>query len=254
MNSDLYLLAHPDDELFLMPLLRNVEVKHRIVFLTNGQVKGGPPPSKRQGEVRRALADFPGVEVTWLGIESQIDVYDLINRLDVAFRGLCAIAAQPDPIRRILTHAWEGGHPDHDAAHLLAQQLAGQLGIRDPSASLPYYRAPRRGPVPFLVMSPLTENGQATTIRISWREAVRTISKTLNYPSQLVPLLGLAPGLLLQLLVRRRLHLQSLSGSLWPARPTKGKLLYEKRNGLSFPQFDAAQQTFFVTINKDRNQ
>lgn len=241
--TDLYLLAHPDDDLFVRPLFRARDVHHRVVYLTNGRVPGPVTPEQRRAEAKAALNAVGVDDVAWVGIERDIDVYALVHRLADAWAGLES-ATSGTPIRRIVTHAWEGGHPDHDAAHLLARRLADRLGVSEKSITLPYYRAPVRGPVPFLVMAPLAGNGDVEAIRLSWRDALDMMGGARWYPSQKVPLVGLAPGLVLEGLIRRRLRAQPLSASRCPERPAPGKLLYERRNGITYAEFRARADAF----------
>jgi hypothetical protein len=58
-----------------------------------------------------------------------------------------------------------------------------------------------------------------------------------HYPTQLVPMIGLTPGMAASVLTSRQLNLQRLDLSPAPARPMPGRLLYESRNDLSFAAF-----------------
>jgi LmbE family N-acetylglucosaminyl deacetylase len=228
------LLAHPDDDLFLRPLLLDERVEHLVVYLTNGRVPGPTTPEQRQQEAHAALAEMGVDRIAWLGVEEDIDVYALIHQLEKAYSGLLSIVERVARIRRVVTHAWEGGHPDHDAAHILAQALARRAGVERESVTLPYYRASTSGLAPFVVMATLPGNGTVHRRKLSWKEAWSIIWGMRWYPSQTIPLLGLGPGAVFKSLAGRALQLQALSASAAPERPHEGKMLYEKRNGITY--------------------
>lgn len=235
---DLFLLAHPDDDLFVRPLLmERSENRKAVVFLTNGEVPGRATGETRRREAKRALRNTSVETIIWVGMDAGIVDGTLAHRIEAAHAALLESTKSMGSVSRVITHAWEGGHPDHDAAHLIGLAVAKGNRVLSESLVAPYYRAPRSGPVPFLVMSPLQESGPVERRPMTLMEGLRLLGSIRHYPSQLVPLAGLAPGMILATLFRRQFSLQAMDQSPAPKRPMTGKLLYERRSGLSFMQF-----------------
>jgi LmbE family N-acetylglucosaminyl deacetylase len=118
-------VAHPDDEVIgagaLLPFLRNVH----LIYTTDGSPsdlsdarRSGCSTQEEYARARRAelrqallLAGVPPSRVTFLNFTDQ----ETMCRLDGLCRVLSAALARvlPDVV---LTHPYEGGHPDHDSA------------------------------------------------------------------------------------------------------------------------------------------
>ena len=123
------LAAHPDDETIgaSVPLSRCNQA--HVVYLTDGAPRDQKLwPAKFRGsredyarcrreEAEKALAhvSIPRENIEWLGGVDQDAVFDvarLVGRLTE-----CLVSHKPDVL---ITHAYEGGHPDHDTAALIA--------------------------------------------------------------------------------------------------------------------------------------
>jgi len=135
------LAAHPDDETIGASRLLARFPQSPVVFLTDGAprdpslwsagVKGSRDEYRetRRGEAERALSQA-GVgeeKIFWLGGVDQEAVYET-GALAERFR---AILSELRP-SLIVTHAYEGGHPDHDAASLVARIASTCEGRRPP--------------------------------------------------------------------------------------------------------------------------
>lgn len=154
----LVVLAHQDDELPNAGILHALQGEVRYVWLTNGdgihdQTDWGP---ERYGQVRTdesiaAMAQL-GVSTDRLAFlgHSELAIFDALATLsrDAAapvpaiFETIAgeveaqARAFEPDIV---WTQAWQGGHPEHDLAHLCAARVARLLGHEAP---LPLYEFP----------------------------------------------------------------------------------------------------------------
>jgi len=235
MSYDLFLLAHPDDELFVYPFLMDNSAQPAvIVYLTNGSGEGLASHKVRQKEAERSIAAAGHHHIVWIGIEHSIQADRLGASIAKAYQALLSLIGQRGPPRRILTHAWEGGHPDHDAAHLLGRALARRFNVEDRSLAFPYYRAPSSGLWPFRVMAPLKVNGEIFSRRVSFKEGLAALRGILFHPSQTVSFIGLSPGMIITLILRRKIFWQPLSASSAPSRPVAGKVLYERRSAVRF--------------------
>lgn len=143
-------VAHPDDETVgcggQLGRLRGIAV----VLVTDGAPRNlvdarahGFSSAKayadaRDEELRRALAcaGVPGEALVRLGAPDQ----EAARRLAPLTRQLASRFAHKR-IGCVLTHAYEGGHPDHDATafavHVAARMLGSELAI----VEMPFYRA-----------------------------------------------------------------------------------------------------------------
>lgn len=123
------LAAHPDDETIGASVLLSRFPKSSVAFLTDGAPKNThlwPPgmPGSRQdyADLRReevvnalSIAGISQERIFWLAGGDQEAVFE-INRLADEFRKVL-LETKAD---LVITHPYEGGHPDHDAAPVVA--------------------------------------------------------------------------------------------------------------------------------------
>lgn len=131
----LVVAAHPDDEAIgAGATLARIGRRCRVVHLTDGapaQKRLFPPSAEkltraayvraRRKEALDALA-LAGIQeecVTNLGLRDQEAVFDLVASVE----RVCAILRSYSP-EVVLCHAYEGGHPDHDAAAFVVHAAA----------------------------------------------------------------------------------------------------------------------------------
>src|SRR5882724_6645887 len=121
----LFVFAHQDDEIAAAPRIRRAVAagdEIACAFLTDGK-----NPIIRDEESRRALVSLGVTDIAFIGSENQIADGTLVENLD---RSLMLLSARADRADEVWTLAWEGGHQDHDAAHLVALAFARQRGAR----------------------------------------------------------------------------------------------------------------------------
>lgn len=247
----LYVLAHQDDEYGCLAQLRHdVGAGRRVVvvYLTDGTSNVGE--AVRTAESRAVLASV-GVadeDVVVLGAPLGIRCLELPERLADAYGALRRFVDERalPRVDHVTTLAWEGGNPDHDAAHLAAARLALELGlvsIREVSL----YNAYRRfGPF-FRVMSfcdgaPV---GADAGERLSWSSAWRDALTCWRYPSQRTTWIGLFPGAFVRLMLRRRHALRDVPALRRLDRPHRGGLYYERRWHVPYAAFAALTAAFY---------
>jgi N-acetylglucosamine malate deacetylase 2 len=130
------LAAHPDDETIGASALLAHSNNPFVIYLTNGaprDKKLWPPDftgtreeyaALRRMEAMAALS-YVGIgdeQVCWLGVVDQESIFqaaELANRLSELLA-----RRRPDVL---LTHPYEGGHPDHDAVALVARLAVSQF-------------------------------------------------------------------------------------------------------------------------------
>ena len=144
-------VAHPDDEVLgcgsLIARLRDC----RLIHVTDGAPRGGDDAHRhgfadpaayaraRSEEVAAALAAAGRSDIAarTLGVSDQGAAHDLVG----IARRLMPLLADRD---LVLTHAYEGGHPDHDAtafAVWAAVTLLARASDAPAIVELPFYRA-----------------------------------------------------------------------------------------------------------------
>ena len=124
LHATLVLVAHPDDESLGCGVLLQRIARASILVCTDGAPDRWPLDlvrkvyaARRRAELRAAvsIARVEGVEVI-SGIQDQ-GLHKSLNRAAAAI----AVHVRKRRPRALLTHAFEAGHPDHDACAFLAQ-------------------------------------------------------------------------------------------------------------------------------------
>lgn len=242
----LFLFAHHDDELFAATALareRRSGVRVVVAFTTYGS-RYGTPVANRTAESAAALSDL-GVspsDVHQVGLDSATFDFALAANLPACYRRAAEVLRDL-PLARVYVPAWEGGHPDHDATHLLGVRLALD---RPPAEVLAYptYRA-ALCPLPlWRTLAPLPGAGALRSQRLTLREGWRALRLARHFPSQWKSLLGLLPGACWRLLVLRRERLVTVAAMDYRTAPHPGRLFYTRRWGLTFEEFRAAAAPF----------
>ena len=251
----LFLFAHQDDEFGVFHTLSHIKRTGgpvRIAYLTTGNPDGMPNP-RRNGESLKVLASL-GVspdEVEFVGESARIPDGRLVEHLDAASAALKALAMRYGRPRSLYTHAYEGGHQDHDAAYLVGVSLAESWGILNHSIQTPLYC--KAGiPRPFFRMfHALKANGPRVTHPIPWKERVRFLGFYFSYRSQWKSWIGLWPFVLLHYLFRGTEVHQTLNLQRMDQRPHPGPLLYEQRGFYRFDQFVISAKSFIEKTRAD---
>jgi LmbE family N-acetylglucosaminyl deacetylase len=132
----LFLAAHPDDETIGASFLLSRFHNSSVVFVTDGAprdtnlwsagVNGSRAEYARtrreESELALAHAGIGTSQIYWLDAVDQEAIFELSN-LTVRFTKLLS-ELRPNAV---VTHPYEGGHPDHDSAALVASQAIASL-------------------------------------------------------------------------------------------------------------------------------
>ena len=184
----------------------------------------------------------PEENILFLGSENRLADGTLFRNLDRA-HDLLEEATRSLPIDESLCLAWEGGHPDHDASHLIALAVARRRGVLENTWQFSIYNSGSGRGRFVRVFSPL-EGGEIRTQTLTAAEGVRLALLPFAYPSQRRTWLGLFPGAFLQMAVRRREAATRARLEAVRDRPHAGRLFYERRFGVPFSEFEEATRAF----------
>lgn len=150
-------VAHPDDETIACgaTLARLSDVQLVVVTdgapsdLADARAAGFDSAlayaAARAGELERA-ARIAGIDRSRL-LELEMPDQTVVNRLDELAHGLAALI-EARRIRLILTHAYEGGHPDHDGVAFAVHAAAALVARRRAPVEIiemPFYREDENG-------------------------------------------------------------------------------------------------------------
>lgn len=242
---DIFLFAHQDDEYGAFSLLEQSAADGRrplCIFLTSGDF-GGQDIEVRNAESRRVLAALGVVDCLFLGQREGIGDGTLIRHLPRAHAALREVLAEHGPVGRLYALAYEGGHQDHDAVHVLACALLRQLPVES-AWQFPLYHGKGLPGMLFRVLAPLAENGRVEQKPIGFGRRWRYLRHCLGYASQWKTWLGLFPFVALHYLWVGRQSLQRLDPARCRLRPHAGALLYERRGFFSYARFHEHTQRF----------
>lgn len=146
LGRTLVIVAHPDDESISCGGLLQCMREPCVVFATDGAPeddyfwrKYGSRKNYaelRETEAQAALREVGVEDIEFLARQCEAPVIDqrLYRSLPAAFTALSRIVERHSP-ECLLTLAYEGGHPDHDAVSFLSAQLSRRY-------SLPIWEAP----------------------------------------------------------------------------------------------------------------
>jgi LmbE family N-acetylglucosaminyl deacetylase len=240
------LLPHQDDEFGAFGIIdRCVEagLVLQVFYLTDGAANGHSP-QVRNSESLNVLERL-GVRrdrVRFLGDEFRSPDGHLASNLAEVFGAL--LKALPGRTKAIYVPAWEGGHPDHDAAALVAVALGRELGIANAVFQFPLYNAYRCRILPFAVFNPIREVGPVIRQPIARARLRRHFALLRSYRSQWKTFAALLPSIMHYYATDGAQQCQQLTADIVSARPHPGPLLYEKRKWIDWPRFEAVVGQF----------
>jgi N-acetylglucosamine malate deacetylase 2 len=187
-------VAHPDDETIGCGALLRRLAGVTLIVVTDGAPRN-PDEARRHGfagieeyawarlrelDAALALANVGGRHVIRFGLFDQAAALRLPDLTRDLYRLICARG-----LRILLTHAYEGGHPDHDATAFAVHQAA-RLAARggDPATvvEMPFYRA--GAGAGWVVQRFASERNDACTIRLTEEERALKRRMLAGYATQ----------------------------------------------------------------------
>jgi len=249
----LFVFAHQDDEVGAAPWIESeVRNGNRVscVYLTDGGSRTEPAVRDAESVVALSALGVSSGNVAFLSAGNRVPDNGLIRNLPRAFDALEAwVAANLPDVERLYTLAWEGGHPDHDAAYVLTTALAGARGIRD-AWQFSLYNAWRRPRPFFRVISQLPASSESRRIRYGLADAIRYATICWRHTSQVRTWLGLFPELATRRLFLRSESVVRLDEERLRRRPHDGDLLYERMFGASYADMRVRTDDFLAAFGQ----
>jgi N-acetylglucosamine malate deacetylase 1 len=186
----------------------------------------------------------PAEQVYFIGSTIPIRDGALVYRMDQALAHLTT-ALSKVAVSSVYALAWEGGHPDHDASHIVAVAFAKTRGLINHCHELMLYRGTAGGRL-FRMFSPRNRR-EWLSRRVSIREGLRAALMARHYRSQRKSWLGLFAETFFKLAILRRELIRPVDLQRLRSRPHRDSLLYERRFGVSYVQFESAASAFIRT-------
>src|SRR6266850_679314 len=191
LGRTLIVVAHPDDEVIGCGALLQRMREPIVVFCTDG----APRPARwwqkygsraayshlRREEARQALSSAGVMSFEFLAADNSESFVDqeLFTRLPEVVEALQSVAERYRP-EGMLTHAYEGGHPDHDACCFVTSIVARQMGL--PAWEMPLYRRDPDGKS--VTQQFVQRSGQELEVHVSGDEVERKRHMVQAYASQ----------------------------------------------------------------------
>ena len=242
----LFVFAHQDDEIAaaarIAYLLRE-GATISCVYLTDGEGRRASSRD-RDDESRRALARL-GVNldrVHFIGSDFHIPDGALVEHLERALSLLEQRIA--DPVNEVWCLAWEGGHQDHDASHLVALAFAADRDLLDRCFEVPLYHGHGMRGAFFQTLAPLPAGKPWTGRRVPVGEAMKLLALCRFYRTQRKTWLGLLPGAIARLVIGQREWTRRVDVARLAGPPHEGVLFYERRFGYRPETFERHARDF----------
>lgn len=251
MGKTIFFLAHHDDEFGIFEEIRihiNQKIPFHIAYLTSSN-------KIREQESLSVLRKL-GVkrhQISFIGKELSIQDLALKDHLVKAFIKSKLLIKKLGNVQKIFTHAYEGGHPDHDSLNFLCAKILSKSRTKINGWQFPLYCGPGLiGPL-FFLFKPLKRNGSATVKKIKIKYIIIYLRLILIYKSQIKTFIGLFPFYFLHMLINQSLLMQRINPLKPFTKPHKGKLLYERRKMDKFENLKSKFKEFDNWQKKNHN-
>ena len=234
----IFLLPHQDDELGIYAYIEQIKNKKKAIFiyLTTGKFNTSVNIT-RNFESQKVLENFgiPKKNIIFLGHITKTEDQRLCKKLEINLKKIKQLlhCKKINLISRIFTTAWEGGHPDHDAAFLLG--LALSRFYKTNFFCFPLYS--RINSSFFSLFSSNKAFYNEIKYKIRFTQIINFALNIFNYKSQFKTFLILFPIIIYKFLKNKNQKIFFLKKNFLLLKPHQGQLFYEKRFNISFKKF-----------------
>jgi LmbE family N-acetylglucosaminyl deacetylase len=243
-SRTLFVFAHQDDEYAAAPwIVEELSAGSAVacVYLTNGGLRVAPEVRDRESRSALRSLGVPNDAIVFLA-----DGNDRIADQALAARSLDGLAWLESWIARsgfaparVYAPSYEGGHHDHDAAHVIAAVIAADHGSIDDAWHFAIYNGYHCPRPLFSTLKQLPSTVASRRPRLPVGRRVELSVLCRQYASQRRTWLGLFPGAFLERVILAREAVVRFDVSRLMERPHSGELLYERLFDLSYAAFDA---------------
>jgi hypothetical protein len=254
MKKSVFFLAHYDDEFGIFEDIRihiAQKIPLHIVYVTSSSLNG-VSNKIRENESLFVLKKL-GVkrnQISFIGKELSIPDLALKDHLMIAFVRCKSLVEKLRDVTTIYSHAYEGGHPDHDVLNFLCSKIILTSKTRIDGVQFPLYCGPGLiGPL-FYLFKPLKNNGKIKKKSIKAVNIRLFIKLILVYKSQFKTFFWLFPFYLIHMIFKRNAITQKINPNKAYNRPHKGKLLYERRKMNKFEHLKLKMGEFESWLKK----
>ena len=243
----LFLFPHQDDELAVYGEIERLISDDWIVyvaFLTRNRCNY--LDHRRRCESSKVLShlNVPSINTHYIGLDNKFFDGFLHESLEECYLAVGKVIGQFTEGAQLTVYspAYEGGHPDHDAAFLVASAL---LAARLVSVHFSYYLYNDcRNIYPFFSIFTPIQSANVKIVGLSVASRFRYIFYITCYRSQWRTFIGLLPFICIHYLFKGYEVLSENQNFSGLNRPHPGHLYYEKRKFLSFALFSDKAKDF----------
>ena len=241
MKKNVYfLLAHQDDEIGIFQSIINENRNNRIfiIYLT----KGGKTKNEmlvRNKESFNGLCNL-GIDkknIFFINDIINVEEIKLVFKIKKVIKILKKNFFQTNSPHIIYSHAWEGGHPDHDSAFLISNYFFKKLDLK--FFAFPLYNCENLKWPLFKAFKPIKNNGKIIKKKYSNNDYYRFLKCMMCYRSQFKSLIGLYPFLILRIFLLRSYYLQVTRKIKKISKPHKKVIMYEQRKFMTWKKFES---------------
>ena len=235
-----HLFAHFDDEYCALPLIlaqARAGRAQRFVYVCDYAT---PQITRTRLAETRALLGHLGIAPDAV-VHAGAGVLDGALHADpkTAWAAARRAVLAQGPISQLVVTAWEGGHADHDVCAAMAVALQALLPARPPITQIALYQGRRTWGPMFRACAPIRENGPPSRLSMGPAAWLDYAAAVRFFPSQWKSWAGLWPAMFATFAVQG-FATQTLDPARVLERPHLGRLLYERRFGVSYEQVRAA--------------
>ena len=241
-RRSLFLFAHQDDEYGAAPWILDELASGAAVaclYLTDGgfRVPAAVRDAESRGVLRSLGVEDAGIAFLDNGGERIADGALPARCLDGLAMAAGWIEGNDWIPSRVYSPSYEGGHADHDAAHLIAAAVAQRSGAVGDAWHFAFYNAYRRRKPFFNVLRQLPASAPSRRAPLSTAQRFSLALLCRRYPSQRKTWLGLLPGAFVERALFARESVVRFDLARLNARPHDGELLYERLFGKTYEEF-----------------
>jgi LmbE family N-acetylglucosaminyl deacetylase len=240
MKTSIVLLPHQDDEIGILGELESAKIKHRIIFLflTSGDVKKNFSVIRNKESL--SVLNFFGYkseDIYFLSKYTKVRDTNLIFNINITLSEIFNVV-KLNNVENIYYPAWEGGHEDHDACHILAIGIQKATKKKINFFQFPLYNGFSPNLFRFKLFNPIPSSRFWRKTNISLYNRFKLLYVIFFYKSQFKTWVGLYPFFVLNILFFSKQYTKKISNFGSISKPHSTDILfYERRKRFLYVDF-----------------